>query len=219
MIPGKKCSVCEKLRDRQYFSDREWLRMKTNTPDGTCIECTPLPRCANGSRRCRLCKTEKLLEAFTMWFVSHGYRSDRQVCDTCMQPEELKKQNMRKRNKADVQVTQDGNSAPHIDMNPRVTMFCPKCNTAQSIEMIEFWNKGSKGSRFVECSCTSEGCKQKRKSLGNWLRFEFDPSSKISAWLKSKGIYDNCSRPANINVIEYMERQEVADQNNKKRES
>ena len=95
-------------------------------------------------------------------------------------------------------------------------MFCPECNTAQSIEMNVFWNKGQ-SRRFVEWSCTSECCKQKRKSLGNWLRFEFDPSSKISAWLKSKGIYDKCSRPANINVIEYMERQEVADQKKKQK--
>ena len=77
--------------------------------------------------------------------------------------------------------------------------------------------KGSKTNRFVEWSCTSGCCKQKRKSLGNWLRFEFDPSSKISAWLKSKGIYDKCSRPAQINVIEYMERQEVADRDKKQK--
>ena len=96
-------------------------------------------------------------------------------------------------------------------MNPTVTMFCPECNTAQSIDMNLFWNKGSKGSRFVRWSCTFALCKQKRKSVGNWLRFEFDPSSTISAWLKSKSIYDKCSRPANINVTEYMERPEVAD--------
>ena len=68
----------------------------------------------------------------------------------------------------------------------------------------------------MKWSCTFDFCKQKRKSLGNWLRFEGDSSSKISAWLKSKGIYDKCSRPANINVAEYMDRQEVADQKKKK---
>ena len=114
--------------------------MKTNTPDGTCIECMPLPRCANGYKRCRICKKEKLHEEFTMWGIAR-YRTDRQACDTCMQQEESKKQNMRKRNKADVQVSQDGNSAPHIDMNPKVTIFCPKCNTAQSIEMNVFWKR------------------------------------------------------------------------------
>ena len=84
--PRKVCSVCEKLRDRQYFSDREWLRIKTNTPDGTCIECMPLPRCANGSKRCRICKKEKLHEEFTMWGIAR-YRTKRQACDTCMQQE------------------------------------------------------------------------------------------------------------------------------------
>lgn len=113
--PEKVCSVCEKLRDRQYVLDREWLRMKTNTLDGKCIECMPLPRCANGFRRWGICDKEKLHEDFTMCGVAHGYRTDRQACDTCIKQEDVKKQNMSKRNKAHVQITQDGNSAPHID--------------------------------------------------------------------------------------------------------
>ena len=60
-----------------FFSDREWLRMKKDTTDGKCIQCMPLPRSANGSRRRRICGNEKLLEEFAMWHIAHGYTHDR----------------------------------------------------------------------------------------------------------------------------------------------
>ena len=46
--------------------------------------------------------------------------------------------------KADVQVSHDGTSAPQVDMNPHVIIFCPECDASQSLEMNLFWKRGNK---------------------------------------------------------------------------
>ena len=208
---------------RQHFSDKEWFRIKKDTLDGKCSSCMPVTRCANGFRTCRMCAKAKALSEYTMWTLAHGaHTKKKQSCNECMQLGDIEKEACRTRNKANVQVSHDGNSAPQVDMNPHVTIFCPECDASQSIEMNSLWKRGNQRNRFLRWSCTNEWCSKKNVSLGNWLRFQNDSDSKIVTWLKTKGIYEERTRPATINVTEYMERQEGSDrgkQRKRKRES
>ena len=94
-------------------------------------------------------------------------------------------------------------------MNPRVTIFCSECDAAQSIEINLLWKRGSSRHRFVRWSCTTYECSQKKVSLGKWLRFRSDNGSQIAKWMKAKGISDDRTRPVNITIKEYMEREEL----------
>ena len=210
--PKKKCSVCSLLRERQHFSDREWLRIKKDTLDGKCLSCMPLPRCANGFRTCRMCSKAKAISEYTMWTMAHGECTKKKPsCNECMQLGEIEKQAFRNRNKADVQVSHDGISAPQVDMNPHVTIFCPECDASQSLEMNLFWKRGNERHRFVRWSCTTEVCSKKRLSLGNWLRLKNNHGSQISKWMKATGIYDDHTRPVHITTKEYMKQEELND--------
>ena len=117
---------------------------------------------------------------------------------------------MNERNRADVQPTHDGTSAVQLDMNPKVIMFCPQCDAAQTVEMEMLWKKGFDGRRFVHWSCTEMRCKQKRKSIGNWLRFQKEPGSKISTWLRKIGYADVYTRPQCITVKDYVSHEVVS---------
>ena len=66
---------------------------------------------------------------------------------------------MNERNRANVQPTNDGTSAVQVDMNPKVRMFCPECDAAQTIDMGVLWRKGFGTRRFVSWSCTEIHCK------------------------------------------------------------
>ena len=159
-----------------------------------------------------MCPRAAAPSEFSRWMLAHGDSNrnrNKPICNECMQQDELQKQTMMTRNKANVQASQDGLSAPHVDTNPHVTIFCSECNTAQSIDMNLFWKRGSNSHRFVRCSCTTDVCSQKKVSLGNWLRFQSDPASKISKWMKATGVYDNRTMPVHLTVKEYMERDEL----------
>ena len=92
-----------------------------------------------------MCQKEKAHSEFTMWKIVHGDRAahHKQSCDECMHKEELERQEMSKRNKANVQVSRDGLSAIQVDMNPKVSIYRPECDAAQSIDMNLFWKKKS----------------------------------------------------------------------------
>ena len=143
--------------------------------------------------------------------IAHGDRSCQKTCNECLKQEEVQKQALRNRNKADVQVSQDGISAPQVDTNPHVTIYCSECDAAQSIEMNLLWKRGSASHRFVRWACTTEVCSKKKLTLGNWLRFQDDHGSKISKWMKATGIHDDRTRPVHITVKDYMQREELND--------
>ena len=110
-----------------------------------------------------------------------------------------------------MQVSHDGISAPQVDMNPHVTIFCPECDASQSLEMNLFWKRGNERDRFVRWSCTTAVCSKKRLSLGKWLRLKNNHGSQISKWMKATGIYDDHTRPVHITTKEYMKQEELND--------
>ena len=67
-------------------------------------------------------------------------------------------------------------------------------------------------------SCTTEVCNKKKVSLGDWLRLQNDHGSKVSKWMKARGIYDDRTRPVHITAKEFMQREELNDRRqNRKR--
>ena len=205
--PKKTCSVCKETRERQFFSDREWFRIKKDTRDGKCLSCMPPPKAQNGFRRCRMCSKVKEVPEITMWTVAHGKTKRAPSCNERMQKEDMQKETIRNRNQANVQVSNDGTSASQFDMNPHVTVFCSECQSSQSVEMDLFWKKGNRSNRFVRWSCTTDVCRQKQVSLGNWLFVQNDDSSNIAKWLKMSGLHDCFARPVHITSTEDIRRE------------
>ena len=122
-----------------------------------------------------------------------------------MNEEELKRQDLRSRNQLNIQVSQDGASASHSDMNPRVAIFCPRCSAKHSIEMSSLWKRDTSANRFMRWSCLTKMRSQKRVSLGTWLRFANDCDSDIAKWMKARDTYKDHQRPAHNSVKEYTE--------------
>ena len=161
--PKKVCSICQILRDRQYYTEREWFRIKADTLDAKCLLCVPMPRCDNGFQRCRKCSQERSTAEFGRWTIAHGPSHKNQWCDACMVEEESQKQDLRRRNKSQVQVSHDGTSAVQHEMNPKVSIFCPDCDAEQCIDMNILWKRGDASHRFVKWSCLTQTCKNKKK--------------------------------------------------------
>ena len=205
--PKKTCSVCNETRERQFFSDREWFRIKKDTRDGKCLSCMPPPKAQKGFRTCRMCSKAKDVSEFTMWTVAHGKTKRQPRCNECMQQEDMQKQTLRNRNKTDVQVSTDGTSASQLDMNPHVTVFCSECHSSQPIDMNLFWKRGNRSNRFVRWSCTTDVCSQKNVSLGNWLLcLQNRRTSKIATWMKASRLHDHAARPVHITNTEDIRR-------------
>ena len=113
-----------------------------------------------------------------------------------------------------VQISRDGMSARQPDLNPLVRIFCAKCNFAENIEYNLLWKKGSGKDRFVRWSCKNECCTQKKRSLGNWLRFPVNESKKfanseISAWCMKYETHKDKERPVHMTLEKFMERDEL----------
>ena len=117
---------------------------------------------------------------------------------------------MHDRDKSIIQVSQDGISARQPILNPKVSIFCPQCDAGQEIEMNLFWKRGYGTHRFIEWACENRDCRDahgrphKIRTLGHWLRFQSDPNSKISTWLKEHEVYKDKERPVTMTSTVYM---------------
>ena len=82
--PKKKCSVCKLFRERQHFSDSEWLRITKQTLNGKCVQCVR-HRSAIGSKCCRMCGEEKPDSEFVTWNIKYSARTHHaQSCNECL---------------------------------------------------------------------------------------------------------------------------------------
>lgn len=122
-IPNNLCNIYDTLRERQHFTDREWLRIRQNTEDGKCLLCVPPTRSQKGMRKRRMCLKDICTSQFVRCTIKHGQSGRHPTCDERMRKEEEKVTQLRERNAKNVQISTDGISTSQISMDPEAHLF------------------------------------------------------------------------------------------------